>query len=105
MKGLRKGAHMTEAKVVEAKVEVVDNEEEVIVDQKKKLTDRIARSKPVSFVRRHAKAVAAGAVATAAAGAAMVVAAKAVANGAAEVPFDSSEIKDAISDAISEVKN
>lgn len=71
-------------------------EETVEVYEKPTIREAIAESRPVSFVRRHAKAFVGGAVAVVAAGAAAIVAAKAAGDGAVEVPFDTGAIADAI---------
>lgn len=72
----------------------VQKEEATIVETKPSLKERFLGSRPVKFVRRHKVGVATGVIATAAAGAAAVMAKRYDATG--EVPFDADAIVEAL---------
>ena len=69
-----------------AKVEEVKTE--VVVDEKPSMKEKISESKPFSFVRKHAKALVAGAAGLAAVGTAAILAARAAGSEADDAPFD-----------------
>lgn len=77
------------ANVKEMEVKTVENldGEQMAIVQKPKVRDRIANSKPIGFVRRHAKGFAAGFASTVAVGAAAAIAAKMAMDGASEAPM------------------
>ena len=87
-----------EEAVVETKEET-----EVIVEGKKPLKERFVESRPVSFVRRHAKGVVAGVAGVAAVGTAAVLAAKAARDGSVDLPFDVDGVVETATDAVEAV--
>lgn len=80
---------MEKVETIEVKAEAEEQNEE-----KGKILESIKNSKPVSFVRRHAKGFVGGAVVTATAIAAAVAAGKLAADKGMEMPFDIDEIVD-----------
>ena len=91
--------------MAETNVEAKEVQEttEVIVDEHKSVKDKFVESKPVAFVRRHAKGFVAGTAGLAAVVTAGVLAAKAAKDGALEVPFDIESATDAVSEAVDAV--
>ena len=83
--------------------EVQEVADEVIVEGKTPLKERIAESRPISFVRRHAKGIVAGVAGVAAVGTAAVLAAKAARDGAVDLPFDADGIVETATDAVEAV--
>lgn len=86
---------MGEIKTAKVK-EAVYDEENVTIDEKVKLRDRVSESKPVSFVKRHAKGFVAGAATVVAIGAAAVAGAKLAAHEARCSPIELETIPDSV---------
>lgn len=86
----------TTVKTAEVKEAEVKTADEPIVDVKPGLKDRIVNSRPVGWVRKHAKGVAAGAAAAVAVGAAAVLVGRQISDASLDVPFDVDGIADAI---------
>ena len=82
--------------------EVLEENVEATAEPKAGLKDRFVGSRPVQWCKRHAKGLAAGAATVAAVGVAAVLAGKAAADGAIDVPLSLDEAADAIPEIGSE---